>query len=66
MAYEELPMPDYALPFGLGQGKRDDIIDFILTCDCIDTAFTDFTTHENFKSTTRDSTGRIRMHCSRV
>ena len=49
MAYEELPMPDYALPFGLGQGKRDDIIDFILTCDCIDTAFTDFTTQEKFQ-----------------
>ncbi len=49
MAYEELPMPDYALPFGLGDGKRDDIIDFILTCDAIDTAFTDFSTHEKFQ-----------------
>ena len=49
MGYEELPMPDYALPFGIGAGKRDDIIDFILTCDCIDTAFTDFTTHEKFQ-----------------
>ena len=49
MAYEELPMPDYALPFGLGDGKRDDIIDFILTCDSIDTAFTDFTSREKFQ-----------------
>ena len=49
MAYEELPMPDYALPFGIGDGKRDDIIDFILTCDSIDTAFTDFTTHVKFQ-----------------
>ena len=50
MAYEELPMPDYALPFGLGGGNRDDIIDFILTCDSIDTAFTDFTTQEKFQA----------------
>jgi len=49
MAYEELPMPDYALPFGLGEGSRDETIDFILTCDSIDTAFTDFTTHEKFQ-----------------
>jgi len=27
MAYEELPMPDYQLPFGIGQGSPDDIID---------------------------------------
>jgi hypothetical protein len=49
MAYEELPMPDYALPFGIGEGSRDETIDFILTCDSIDTAFTDFTTHEKFQ-----------------
>jgi hypothetical protein len=49
MAYEELPMPDYALPFGLGDGNRDQTIDFILTCDCIDTAFTDFTTQKKFQ-----------------
>jgi len=49
MAYEELPMPDYALPFGIGEGSRDETIDFILTCDSIDTAFTDFTTHAKFQ-----------------
>src|ERR1700732_678673 len=45
MAYEELPMPDYRLPFELGQGSADDAIDFVLTADCVDTVFTDFSTH---------------------
>lgn len=49
MAYEELPMPDYALPFGAGEGNPDETIDFILTCDAVDTAFTDFSTHEKFQ-----------------
>jgi hypothetical protein len=49
MAYEELPMPDYQMPFGLGQGNADEVIDFILTADCVDTAFTDFSTHVKFQ-----------------
>jgi len=49
MAYEELPMPDYQMPFEVGQGKPDDVIDFILTADCVDTAFTDFSTHVKFQ-----------------
>src|ERR1700688_1021212 len=49
MAYEDLPMPDYALPLGVGEGNPDETIDFILTSDVIDTAFTDFTTHEKFQ-----------------
>ena len=49
MAYEELPMPDYQLPFGIGQGSPDDIIDFIMTADAVDTAFTDFKTHTKFQ-----------------
>jgi len=49
MAYEELPMPDYQMPFGVGQGSADDVIDFILTADCVDTAFTDFSTHVKFR-----------------
>ncbi len=49
MAYEELPMPDYQMPFGVGQGSADDVIDFILTADCVDTAFTDFSTHVKFQ-----------------
>src|SRR5207245_10511362 len=39
MAYEELPMPDYQLPFDFN--NPDDVIDFILTADCVDTAFND-------------------------
>src|SRR5438552_13066735 len=49
MAYEELPMPDYQMPFEVGQGTSDDVIDFILTADCVDTAFTDFSTHVKFQ-----------------
>src|SRR5215469_12503083 len=37
MAYEELPMPDYQLPFGIGQGSPDEIMDFVMTADCVDT-----------------------------
>src|SRR6267143_2561473 len=49
MAYEELPMPDYALPLGIGEGNVDETIDFILTADCVDTAFTDFSSHIKFQ-----------------
>jgi len=49
MAYEELPMPDYQMPFGIGEGSAEDVIDFILTADCIDTAFTDFSSHLKFQ-----------------
>jgi hypothetical protein len=47
MAYEDLPMPDYQMPFGVG--SADDAVDFILTADCVDTAFTDFSTHVKFQ-----------------
>lgn len=49
MAYEELPIPDYALPFGIGAGDVAETMDFILTTACIDTAFTDFSTHIKFE-----------------
>jgi Potential Queuosine, Q, salvage protein family/TAT (twin-arginine translocation) pathway signal sequence len=49
MAYEELPMPEYQIPFGVGQGSTDDVLDFILTADSVDTAFTDFSTHVKFQ-----------------
>jgi hypothetical protein len=49
MAYEELPLPDYQMPFDVGQGSADDVIDFVLTADCVDTAFTDFSTHVKFQ-----------------
>lgn len=49
MAYEELPMPDYALPVGAGDCDPDEVIDFLLTTNCVDTAFTDFTSHQKFQ-----------------
>jgi hypothetical protein len=49
MAYEELPMPEFALPFGVGQGDLDEAIDFVMVADSIDTAFTDFVRHEKFQ-----------------
>jgi hypothetical protein len=49
MAYEDLPVPDYVLPLGLGEGDPGETIDFILTTSCIDTAFTDFTNHIKFE-----------------
>jgi Potential Queuosine, Q, salvage protein family len=49
MAYEELPMPEFVLPHGVGRGDPDEAIDFILVADVIDTAFTDFEKHEKFQ-----------------
>lgn len=49
MAYEELPMPDYFLPLGVGANNTDETIDFIMVANVIDTAFTDFTTHVKFQ-----------------
>jgi hypothetical protein len=49
MAYEELPMPDYALPFGMGAGSSEETIDYILTVSSVDTAFTDFKNHIKFQ-----------------
>lgn len=49
MGYEELPLPEFTLPFGVGANDANDAIDFILVADSIDTAFTDFSTHEKFQ-----------------
>lgn len=49
MGYEELPLPEFALPFGIGTGDANQAIDFVLVADSIDTAFTDFSTHEKFQ-----------------
>jgi hypothetical protein len=48
MAYEELPLPEFALPFGIGKDPAQ-AVDFILVADAIDTAFTDFSTHVKFQ-----------------
>ena len=49
MAYEELPMPEYNLPLGVGANNANETIDFIMVADVVDTAFTDFTTHVKFQ-----------------
>lgn len=49
MAYEELPMPEFTLPFGVGQDDTDQAIDFVMVADSIDTAFTDFAHFEKFQ-----------------
>jgi Potential Queuosine, Q, salvage protein family len=49
MAYEELPMPQFVLPCGVGKDDPNEVIDFVLVADVIDTAFTDFARHEKFQ-----------------
>ncbi len=49
MAYEQLPMPEFVLPFGVGQNNAEEAIDFVMVADSIDTAFTDFKNHEKFQ-----------------
>lgn len=60
MGYEELPLPEFTLPFAVGAGDSNEAIDFILVADCIDTAFTDFSTHEKFQVDFAGSIGRTR------
>jgi len=43
LAYEELPFPDFVLPFGIGSDPNQ-TIDFILVSTTINFAFTDFET----------------------
>ena len=49
MAYEELPLPSFALPFGIGERDPEDAIDFLMVADVIDFAFTDFKTSVKFQ-----------------
>jgi hypothetical protein len=48
MAYEELPLPEMSLPFGLGQ-TIEEAIDFVMVSTTINTAFTDFRTAVKFE-----------------
>jgi Potential Queuosine, Q, salvage protein family len=48
MAYEELPFPNLAVPYGL-EKKPDVAMDFVMVANTIDTAFTDFKTHVKFQ-----------------
>ena len=48
MAYEDLPMPELAVPYGLKRRIRD-VMDFIMVSKTIDSAFTDFKSHVKFE-----------------
>lgn len=48
MAYEELPLPEFVLPFGIGADPKQ-AIDFILVSNAINFAFTDFRTSVKFE-----------------
>ena len=48
MAYEELPMPKMAVPYGLDKDPET-AIDFIMVATTIISAFTDFKTHVKFQ-----------------
>jgi hypothetical protein len=48
MAYEDLPLPNLAVPYGM-EKTPDVAIDFIMVGTVIDTAFTDFKTHVKFQ-----------------
>src|SRR5438105_8906693 len=54
MAYEELPMPNLAIPYGL-EKTPDVAIDFVMVGNTIDTAFTDFKTHVKFQTDYADT-----------
>jgi hypothetical protein len=49
MAYEELPMPNLSVPYGL-EKTPDIAMDFVMVGNTIDTAFTDFKTHVKFQT----------------
>ena len=48
LACEELPWPAFSLPFE-PDAPVDELIDFVLTTNCINTAFTDFATGVRFQ-----------------
>ena len=49
MAYEELPFPQFSLPFGL-EKDRNEAIDFTMVSNSINSAFTDFGTGVKFQA----------------
>jgi Queuosine salvage protein len=48
MAYEDLPLPNLAIPYGL-EKTPDVAIDFVMVANTVDTAFTDFKSHVKFQ-----------------
>ena len=49
MAYEELPVPQFSLPFGLDKDKEQ-AIDFTMVSTTVNTAFSDFKTGVKFQT----------------
>jgi len=49
MAYEELPVPQFSLPFGLDK-DREQAIDFTMVTTVVNTAFSDFKTGVKFQT----------------
>jgi Potential Queuosine, Q, salvage protein family len=49
MAYEELPVPQYSIPFAPNSGSPSEAIDFTMVAVTIDFAFTDFQNHTKFQ-----------------
>ena len=49
MAYEELPVPQFSLPFGLDK-NREQAIDFTMVTTTVNTAFSDFKTGVKFQT----------------
>ena len=49
MAYEELPVPQYSIPFAADSGNASQAIDFTLVAVTVDFAFTDFQNHTKFQ-----------------
>lgn len=48
MAYEELPFPEFVLPFAIGRNP-DEAIDFVMVTGLINFAFTDFASRVKFQ-----------------
>jgi len=49
LACEELPLPEFALPFGIGQQNPGEAIDYLLVANTLNFAFTDFETRVKFQ-----------------
>jgi hypothetical protein len=49
LACEELPLPEFALPFGIGKEDPEEAIDYLLVANTLNFAFTDFDTRVKFQ-----------------
>lgn len=49
LACEELPLPEFALPFGIGKENPKEAIDYLLVANTLNFAFTDFNTQVKFQ-----------------